>query len=400
MAQDLGNSEKTRVIDAISQKLKTLYVYPEVAEKMSKQLHTNAEKGQYAQIKDPNAFAERLTTDLLAVSHDKHLSVNYDPRPVEPHPVMAFDQELARSRNFGFKELKILDGNIGYLNLSYFEDPAKAGGMAATAMNFLSNADAIIIDLRNNGGGSTDMVQLLASYFFEGEPKPLTDIYWRPTNSLVQYRTLPYVPGKRMPAVDVYLLTSQRTFSAAEDFSYSLQNLKRVTIIGETTGGGAHPIDQAVVSDHFIVTIPEGRSISTITKTDWEGTGVTPDIAVAAKDALLTAQVKALSKAPEGDYQAKWALMGIKAKLSPVTPSADNLKEYTGSYGERMISVEDGQLYYAKAGGPKSRLIPMDKDLFAMEDKEYLRIRFDRKNGVVTGFTRLFEDGTAEVSLK
>lgn len=400
MAQDLGNSEKSRVIDSISQKLKTLYVYPEVAEKMSKQLHTNAEKGQYTNIKDPNAFAERLTTDLLAVSHDKHLSVHFDPRPVEQHPVMEENPELARSRNFGFKELRILDGNIGYLNLSYFEDPSKGGVTATTAMNFLSNADAIIIDLRNNGGGSTDMVQLLASYFFEGEPQPLTDIYWRPTNSLTQYRTLPYVPGKRMPKVDVYLLTSQNTFSAAEDFSYSLQNLKRVTIIGETTGGGAHPIDQAVASDHFIVTVPEGRSISTITKTDWEGTGVKPDVQVAAKDALLTAQVKALSKAPEDNFPAKWALMGIKAKLTPVTLSPDSLKEYAGAYGERIISLENGQLYYSKTGGAKTRLIPMDKDLFSMEDKDYLRIRFDRKNGLITGFTRLYEDGSAEKSSK
>ena len=400
MAQDLGNNEKSRIIDSVSQKLKALYVYPEVGEQMARQLHTNAEKGQYAKIKDPNAFADRLTTDLLAVCHDKHLGVHYDPRPVETHPVMEDNYELARSRNFGFKELKILDGNIGYLNLSYFEETAKAGETATMAMNFLSNTDAIIIDLRMNGGGSTDMVQLLASYLFEGEPQPLTDIYWRPTNSLTQYKTLPYVHGKRMPRKDVYVLTSQNTFSAAEDFSYSLQNLKRITIIGETTGGGAHPVEQTAASDHFIIHIPQGRSISAITKTDWEGTGVKPDIPVSAKDALLTAQLKALTKAPEDNFPAKWALMGIKAKLTPITVSPDSLKGYTGTYGERNIFVENGKLYFQKTGGAKSHLIPMDKDLFSVEDKDYLRIKFVRKEAVITGFTRLFDDGTADTSAK
>ncbi|WPV65503.1 S41 family peptidase [Chitinophaga sp. LS1] len=400
MAQDLGNIEKSRIIDSISQKLKALYVYPEVAEQMSKQLHSNAEKGQYAKIKDPNAFADRLTTDLWAVCHDKHLGVHYDPRPVQDHPIMEDNVELARSRNFGFKELKILDGNIGYLNLSYFEATGKGGETATMAMNFLSNADALIIDLRMNGGGSTDMVQLLASYLFEGEPQPLTDIYWRPTNTLIQFKTLPYVQGKRMPHKDVYVLTSQNTFSAAEDFCYSLQNLKRITIIGETTGGGAHPVEEIAASDHFIISIPEGRSISTITKTDWEGTGVKPDVPVPAKDALLTAQLKALTKAPEDNFPAKWALMTIKAKLSPVTVSSDSLKVYTGTYGERKIFIENGQLYLEKTGGAKNHLIPMDKDLFSVEDKDYLRIKFVRKDAVITGFTRLFDDGTAEPGVK
>ncbi len=244
------------------------------------------------------------------------------------------------------------------------------------------------------------MVQLLASYFFEGEPRPLTDIYWRPTNSLVQYKTLPYVQGMHLPKTAIYLLTSQRTFSAAEDFSYSLQNLKRVTIIGEATGGGAHPVEQVELGEHFFMIVPEGRSISSITKTDWEGTGVKPDVEVAAKDALLTAQLKVLSKAGADNFPAQWALMEIKAKLNQVVLSEESLKAYTGTYGERVISLENGQLYYAKVGGAKSHLIPMDKDLFAMEDKDYLRIRFERKNGEVSGFTRLFEDGSAEVSSK
>lgn len=401
MAQELGYTEKSRIINSISQKLKTLYVYPEMGEQMSKQLQSNWETKKYANISTPGAFAERLTIDLQSVSHDKHLLVMYDPRPVESHPaIMGDNPAIARSKNFGFKELRILDGNIGYLNLSYFEETSKAGETATMAMNFLSNADVLIIDLRMNGGGATDMVQLLASYLFDSTPQALTDIYNRPTNSLTQYRTLPFVPGKRLPNVDVYLLTSQQTFSAAEDFAYSLQNLKRVTIVGETTGGGAHPIEQTFAGDHFLIYMPESRSISSITKTDWEGTGVKPDIAVAAKDALLTAQLKALTKAPDNNFPAKWALAAIKAQLTPATIPLDSLNVYVGSYGERNVFIENGQLYLQKKGGAKNHLIPMDKDLFSVEDKDFLRIRFERREGIVTGLTRLYDDGIAETGLK
>ncbi|SEW05326.1 N-terminal domain of Peptidase_S41 [Chitinophaga sp. YR573] len=393
----LTANEKTQVIDSISKKLTERYVYPDVAEKMVKQLQQNVQKGNYANIKDPNAFADQLSKDLLAVCHDKHLGVRYDPQGMV-HSEKKEDSlanvkrrfELSRSQNFGFKELKILDGNIGYLNLSSFEEPADGGATAVLAMNFLSNTDAIIIDLRNNGGGATTMVQLLASYFFDNQPHPLTDIYWRPTNSTFQLWTLAYVEGKRMPDVDVYVLTSKSTFSAAEDFCYSLQNLKRITIIGETTGGGAHPVMPVAAANNFIIHIPQGRSISSITKTDWEGTGVKPDIEVAAKDALITAQIKALEKRSQENIQVTWALMALKAKLHPITL---NLAQYPGTYGDRTIALENGQLYIQKTGNSKYPLVAIADDLFMIENLPYLKIKMIRENDKITGLSRLYDDG-------
>jgi hypothetical protein len=174
--------------------------------------------------------------------------------------------------------------------------PEVAAEPAAAAMNFLANTDALIIDLRQNGGGGPQSVVLLCSYLFDKKPVHLNDLYWRKGNRTEEFWTLKEVAGKRYLGRDVYLLTSRRTFSAAEEFAYDLQNLKRVTIVGERTGGGAHPGGGVPVAEHFVVFIPSGRAINPITKTNWEGIGVKPDVEVAADKALETAHQLAIKK--------------------------------------------------------------------------------------------------------
>jgi len=202
-----------------------------------------------------------------------------------------------RSNNFGFKEIKILDGNIGYLNLTDFAAPSVAGDTITAAMKMLENSNAIIIDLRENGGGPPSMVQLLSSYFLPPEPTHLNSFYKRKGNFTKQFWSLPYVPGKRMPDTPLYLLTSSITFSAAEEFCYDLQQMKRATIVGENTVGGAHPGGRITATKNFNVWTPTARAINPISNSNWEGVGINPDIKVPADRAFDAAYKMALEVA-------------------------------------------------------------------------------------------------------
>jgi retinol-binding protein 3 len=293
---------RTEVIETILKRLNDSYVFPDVAKKMEQAIRERMGKKEYEAVKSGPDLARLLTEHLQAVSKDKHLRVAYSVRPI---PVRSGDDEptaeeraemltFMQRMNFGFEKVERMPGNIGYLQLHAFAPAGMASDTASAAMAFLQNTDALIVDLRLNGGGDPATVAVLCSYLFDKEPIHLNDIYSRPENETRQFWTLPYLPGKRYTDKPVYVLTSKRTFSGAEEFTYNLKNLKRATIIGETTGGGANPGGTVRVSEHFRAFIPTGRAISPITKTNWEGTGVTPDIDVPANIALQTAQIEAI----------------------------------------------------------------------------------------------------------
>lgn len=298
---------RKEVIDTAVRKLNASYIFPETAKKMEAALRQHAQSKDYEGITSAKKLADTLTEHLQAVSHDKHLRVRYSYEPVteekeNEEPTPAEREQLRRMGakiNFGFEKVERLPGNIGYLDLRGFFPATEAADTVTAAMNFLSNSDALIIDLRKNGGGDPAQVALISTYLFGPEPVHLNDLYYRPTDSTRQYWTLPYVPGKRLEGKDVYILTSKRTFSAAEEFTYNLKNLKRATIVGETTGGGAHPGGMERLSRNFAMFLPTGRAINPITKTNWEGTGVAPDVAVDADKALATAEILACRKLME-----------------------------------------------------------------------------------------------------
>jgi retinol-binding protein 3 len=254
------------VVKALADQLNKNYVFPEKGEDMSKLLQTKLQKGEYESISDPILFTGQLTSDLHSIIQDKHLRVLYDPvriaamrNTTTPEDSQNLAQrEVAQNRrnNFGFKEVSILEGNVGYIDLRGFLTTEFARETAIAAMNYVSNADALIIDLRHNGGGSPSMIQLITSYLYDSEPVHLNSFYFRPDDQFTETWTLPSVPGKRRPDIDVYILTSRNTFSAAEEFSYNLKNLERATLVGETTGGGAHPGGLSIVSDRFMVWMP------------------------------------------------------------------------------------------------------------------------------------------------
>lgn len=282
------------------------YVDPEMGRSMASHILSRHEKGAYDTHTDIESFCSALTADLRSVSHDRHLFVFHSPeearevaarmRLLPQDEIEEIEQHYYESRrreNFGFQKVEILDGNVGYLGLQDFSSIENGAETAIAAMGFLSNADAIIIDLRENGGGA-DMVSFLSSYFFPSEEVELTGVYFRESDSLKRSWTLPYVPGKRVPDVDLYILTSSRTFSAGEDFAYTLQQLKRAVIVGERTKGGAHPVDVLIVEKNILTQISIGKSVNPITKTNWEGVGVQPDFEVTAEEALSAAHLLAL----------------------------------------------------------------------------------------------------------
>jgi len=293
---------RARVIDGAIAQLNEFYVFPDAAKKMGDFVKSKQKKGDYDSITDGDAFAKVLTDNFQEVSHDKHLRVNFSPAPLPDRPEGPPNaDEIARYRkdmereNCGFDKVEILSGNVGYLKFNFFADPDICGPTAVAAMNFLANVDAIIFDLRENGGGDPKMIAFISTYLFS-DATHLNDLWERKGDVTHQYWTLPYVPGKRLDGKPAYVLTSKETFSGAEEFSYNLKNLKRATIIGETTGGGAHPVSGHRIDDHFRIGVPFARAINPISKTNWEGTGVEPDVKVPAPDALATAQKLAAEK--------------------------------------------------------------------------------------------------------
>jgi hypothetical protein len=312
----LDEAARRAAIEALSTKLIAGYVFPDAAARMVSALREAVARDAYRDITDPRTFADRVTADLRAVAPDKHLAVFFSPQSAStPAPPAG----AARERfTFGIARVERLRANVGYLDLRGFSaDPGPADHLAA-AMTLLSTTDAIIIDLRENGGGSTPGVLGVASYFFDTAVH-LTDIHYRDTGETSQFWTVPVAPAKQLTRQDLYILTSAKTFSAAEDFCFALKTRNRATVVGETTAGGAHSgrgLER--LSPLFTAFIPVGRSVSPTTGTNWEGVGVAPNLAVPAAQALSEAHVLALRRLLEKETDESWK-RNIAQALADVT---------------------------------------------------------------------------------
>lgn len=296
--------ERDAAVLAIGKEFDARYVFPEMATKVKEMLEAKVKEKSYDSISTGQALAEKLTTDIQALCKDKHVRVkcsndklsarigSQGPTPTDIKKM----QEGMKTRNAGFTRVERLPGNIGYLRLDGFMDPQAGKEPLLATMMFLQNTDALIIDLRYNGGGTPYMIRDLCSYFFDDKPVHLNSMYFREGNAKTEFWTSKEVPGPRYLKKDVYLLTSAYTFSGAEECAYNFQTQKRGTIIGETTGGGAHPGGNVPVADHYQIFIPMGRAINPVTGTNWEGVGVKPEVPVNADKALEKAQELAIKK--------------------------------------------------------------------------------------------------------
>jgi hypothetical protein len=298
----LTSAERAQVIATLTKEVGERYVFPDMAEKIALTFREREKRGEYNAITSAQKFAATLSEQLYETSKDRHMGVRYSARPIPLQasagvPTAAEKaQELAemKRRNFGIERVAVLPGNIGYLNLRNFVSAREAGSAVAAAMTLVQHTDAMIVDLRMNGGGEPTGVATMASYFLDDRTH-INDYYDRKTGATEQSWTLDHLAGPRYGASrPLYILTSARTFSAAEEFAYDMKVLKRAVIIGEPTGGGAHPGDVYRLSEHFKMFIPTGRSINPVTKTDWDRVGVTPDVSISQEKALDAAQVAIL----------------------------------------------------------------------------------------------------------
>ncbi len=394
MAYKLTPEIHDAVVKEIASLSREKYINPEMGAQISQQLLKNLESGRYDEITDPHEYALTLKSDLRRISNDKHWDVSFDAKGALVHfgdledadsqAELARWRERSRRANFGFEKVERLTGNIGYIDLRGFDLPEYAGDTAVAAMGFVANCDALIFDIRRNYGGESEMVQLLISYLFDAELKHLNTIYSRPENEYWQFWTLPYVPGKRLPDIPVYVLTSQATFSGAEEFAYDLKHMERATVIGETTGGGGHMVDLAIIHENFQVLYPFAGAIHPITKSSWEGTGVQPHIKIPQAEALRTAHLKAIDDLVKGctDDQRKsallWDLEIIQSIYDPFILDEVILNRYIGQYGKRGFTLEDGKLHYTSPESSVWELVPITDTRFRLNEDLKLEFILDQ----------------------
>ncbi len=283
---------KEDVIETLSQLMNDFYVFPEVAHETEKHLKSQLKSGHFDIYSEKIAFAKALTESVQSINNDKHMRIMANKPFVEPEntPERKVAEQLDyidrfRRFNSGLTTVKIMDGNVGYLDLRGFAGFEQNKSAVDAYMTLLANCDALIIDLSKNGGGDPHMVQYLCSYFFDKNVH-LNSLYWRDGDVTQEFWTLENIDGTKMPSVPLFVITSDKTFSGAEEFSYNMQTQNRATLIGQTSGGGANPGRTMRINNDLGVFIPMGKAINPITKTNWEGVGVVPEIKTTLEGAI------------------------------------------------------------------------------------------------------------------
>lgn len=412
----LTSKTRASLVTTISQLLLNNYVYPDTAINMSNRIQNKLKEGAYNNITDPVAFSDALTIDLHAVYHDRHLLVQFVPPEPAPAAVSAStpsqrntEDPLRRIKraNFGLKKVEILTGNIGYLNLDHFwADTVYGKETLKGSLQFVSNTHALIIDVRNCGGGSQETVNMICGYFLE-KSTHINDMFDRAAKTTTEYWTKPDKSFTKLTNMPLYILANNKTFSAAEEFCYDLQCIKRATIIGETTGGGAHGTFSRDAGFGFVLSLPYSTAINPITKTSWEKVGVKPEIEVPSHAALETAEMRIFdsllsrTKDPVELFELNWDLELIKAINHPITPDSLTLKSYAGTYGERNFTFENGKLFYQRTGRPKFELEAMSPTMMKGVGNTYFKIEFLKNNlGIVDRVNAYYQDNRIETSIR
>lgn len=396
-----------RVADSVRATILAVYVFPDTAKAMAAHVDRQTRAGVYDTIAGRPELAQTLTRDLRRAHPDAHLRIGYDPeeaaRAADTTRRESRDRlPIDRRNNFFFQSARILPGNIGYVEFSQFPDTnAESRRTVRAALQFVANVDALILDLRENRGGSAAMASEIAGYFVAGRAhwsdsyNRLTD---RWTESWIENR--PEITAGTQLAMSIVVLTSGFTFSAAEGLAYGLKHQRGARIVGERTGGGAHVLRRIPLGEGYLAFVPYIRSANVATRTDWEGTGVPVDLTVPAGDALLRARELLLRErvTAASDSAAirrvEWAIAAARAEAHRIAVPADALASYAGRYEEYTFDVRDGRLYATNAsrGAKSDLLVPVTTRRFLVDRESQVEFMPDA-TGKVGGIRVLWNDG-------
>jgi hypothetical protein len=395
------------VVTEIRRVLKENYVLPEVRPRLDAALAKGLAQGRY-DVSDPAILTERINADLNAVAHDKHLGVQFNPRIAaelasapqgqrDDGPPTPGQIREARQRNHGFVEMKVLPGNMRYVDMRGFVwVGAESAAAYDNAMRFLAGGDAAIIDLRYNGGGSPEAVQYLVSHFMEPN-RPLVTFHMGAAQ-VDKLATLESLPAGRMVGKPLYVLTSGNTASAAEEFTGHVAGFRLGETIGETTAGAGFRNTFFPVPGGYVISVSVGRAVLASTGKDWEGVGIPPTTKVEVSKALEVARLHAARRlaatATEGEKAQLEAMATmLAAQVDPVTPALP-LAAYAGRFGERTVRLEDGRLVYQRDGGPRLKMIAVGPNAFAFEEDPMARVEYAVSGSSAGSFELVRGDGS------
>jgi hypothetical protein len=390
-------AERTATLERIADLIERNYVYQDKAAAIAAEVRGMKNDPQLAAAADEVMWAAILTRRLDA--HDVHFKVSWSAAPtpasdlvggVQPDP-----KELERTlaaNNYGFARVERLAGNIGYIQLNFFapfdrsltgeaEPAARKAGEAA--LRLVDKTDAVIFDLRQNGGGSPDMIDLLLSGFFGDKPVLLNRFYQREGDRTVDFTTLANYAGPRRPDTPLFVLISGATVSGAEEFAYDVQTQKRGVVVGEKSAGGANPGGVFDAGDGLQIFISTGAARNPVTGTNWEGVGVTPDVQVPADQAVERAHLLALQSvltnmASTDPTEARWTLERLEAQRAGLRPTVREQAGYVGDFGDRRVSLEGGSLVYRREKHPPLRMISLGGGTFALAEAPSTRLVIEK----------------------
>lgn len=404
--QPLSKETVATTVDETIRLIKEKYVFPEKADAVVERIREARAAGRYA-VADAGELAARLTADMQAVTADKHMSVAFDPPRAASLPPLntagpgggpaGFFAQLMTTTNYGVPELKVLPGNVRYISIApaFLWDPRRSPNVFDSAMNFLRDGDAYIVDLRGNGGGSPEAVRYVVSHFMEPDRKLMT--YRIGPEGTNESHTLKV---ERLAAKPLYVLTSSGTASASEEFAAHVKHFKLGTLVGSTTAGAGNRNSLYGTKEGFVVSVSVGTAIHAVSNSGWEGTGISPDVDVAPPLALDAAHLDALKKirsaSAKKNPELEHAIDVLSAKVNPIRLSETELQAYVGAYGaERKVTMREGRLFW-HVGKNEWQLVPLGAHRFSFVSGPSITLRFDRTGEQVSGVTEMFASGKQE----